>query len=82
MITKQQVEGAKEAFDLAWDEAVKLGAEVQEAIDRADQLQGTAAADTFKKKAARALKAHDNWLEQAQRASQMLQSYYQQFMRK
>lgn len=82
MITKQQVAGAKKAFDLAWEEAVACTDEVQDAIDRADQLQGSAAAETFRKKAARALKAHDNWCEAARHASETLQSYYDQFAAK
>ncbi|MBB5700032.1 hypothetical protein [Sphingomonas yantingensis] len=78
MITKQQVAKAKEAFDLAWGEAVKCSEEVQHALDMAEMTHARDASDTFVKKAKRALEAHDNWCRAAQNASKLLQGYFEQ----
>jgi hypothetical protein len=79
MMTKQDLDKAKKAFDFAWSEATKYADEALEAMRMHDQVQARDTDDLFTRKAKRALVAHDNWCRAAQLASKTMEEYYGQF---
>lgn len=82
MMTKQDLENAKKAFDHAWDEARKYADEALEAMKMHEQIQARDTDSIFLQKSKRALVAYENWRKAAQLAAKVMNDYYDPFTSK
>lgn len=76
MVSKNDLENAKKAFDFAWAQAEKYADEAMEALRMAEQVQARDTSDMFVEKAKRAMVAHDNWLKSTRLATKVMDEYY------
>lgn len=74
--SKQQMEAAKTAYDIALAEATKYADEAFEAMKMHDIVQARDTDDVFWRKAQRALTAHENWRKAAENMRQVMDSYF------
>jgi hypothetical protein len=58
MLNDRKLQGLRDAYEIAYNEAVRLGYEVLETIDKADKLGNR---DSFFRAAERAKAARDRW---------------------
>lgn len=72
----KELENAKKAYDVAWEEAAKYGDEALEALRMADLVQARDSHDLFVQKAKRAMVAYQNWMGAAALAAKVMDEYY------
>jgi len=78
VMTKKDLDNAKEAYDHAWSEAEKYGNEALEAMKMAESIPARDTSDMFVEKAKRAMRAYENWRKSAQLAAKVMDEYYDQ----
>lgn len=75
MMTKEDLENAKKAFDHAWAEAARYADEALEAMRMHEQVQARDTDGIFWEKSKRALAAHENWRKAAMLAAKVMGEY-------
>lgn len=80
MASNEDLEKLKSAYDSAWAEAQKFGAEAMRAYLMLGWFSDPETKKTFEKMAERALLAQENWNRAAQLAAKAIADYYSQFL--
>jgi len=72
MTTDEALRNAKKAYDTAWGEAAKYGAEALDALNKARMLNVSDENNIFVQKAERATVAYENWRTAAENCAKVL----------